>query len=102
VKTIIRINYDEIVQLLRVDEKLIESVISKGCFERAQLESINCSPVGMRSKMLLDKLRRNNLNNFHRFIRCLFDVQPRIVPLLNGEAGKRNVVSLNYGMLKPD
>jgi hypothetical protein len=101
VKNIIRINCDETVKLLHVDEKLIESMISKGCFKREQLESITGSPVGMRSMKLLDKIRRSNMKNFYYFVRCLFDVKPRIVSLLNGEAGKENLI-VNYEMLTPD
>jgi hypothetical protein len=88
VKNIIRINYEEIMKLLRVDEKLIESMISKGCFKREQLENITGSPVRMSSMKLLDKLIRSNMKNFYCFILCLFDVQSQIVPLLTEEAGK--------------
>jgi hypothetical protein len=63
-------------------------MISKGCFNREQLESITGSPVGMSGMKLLDKLIRSNMKNFYRFIRCLFDVQSLIVPLLTGEAGE--------------
>lgn len=86
-KTIIRVNYAEIFELLRVDSELIESLISKRCFKREQLESKTGSPVGRKMK-LLDKFRRGNMRNFNRFCRYLLAAQPQIVPLLTGEAGE--------------
>jgi hypothetical protein len=80
-------SYDQIAELLRVDTELIEAVVSNGCFERDQLEGVTGTPYE-KSKKLLDKFRRSDISKLNRFVRCLRNMRPKVVPLLTGEAGK--------------
>jgi hypothetical protein len=86
-KEVIGNSYDQIVELLRVDAKLIDAVVSNGCFKREQLINVTGTP-HEKSKKLLDKFKRSDIRNLNRFVRCLRVMRPEVVPLLTGEAGK--------------
>ena len=76
----------DIVKLLDTDDDLIAAVISKGCFTRKQLESVN-GTTDERSMKLLDKIKRSSIATLNCFLRCLDVKRPDVVPLLN-VAGK--------------
>lgn len=77
----------QIAELLRVDEKLMNAVVSRGCFKRQQLENVTGTPY-QKSVTLLDKFRRSDMRNLNCFVQCLAHIQPEVVPLLTGEASK--------------
>jgi hypothetical protein len=86
-KEVIGNSYDQIANLLRVDAKLIKTLVSEGCFKREQLKNVTGTTYEKSTK-LLDKFKRSDIRNLNRFVRCLRVMRPEVVPLLTGEAGK--------------
>jgi hypothetical protein len=86
-EAVIENSYGPTAELLRVDDKLIEAVVSEGCFKKEQLENVTGTPFE-KSKKLLDKFTRSDINNLNRFVRCLRVMRPEVVLLLTRQAGK--------------
>ena len=80
-RKVIEINTKDIVALLDMDDDLIAAVISKGCFTRKQLESVN-GTTDERSMKLLDKIKRSSLDTLCCFLHCLDRKRSHVVPLL--------------------
>jgi uncharacterized protein YajQ (UPF0234 family) len=96
-KEVLRVNYVHITAVLRVDAELIQAVVSKGCFKTEQLESV-AGTLYEKSSKLLDKFRRSNTRNLNHFIRILRDIQPKVVPLLTGEAGRVQTDNVDFSL----
>jgi Caspase recruitment domain len=86
-KTALKENYHDVIELLCIDDKLIEALISKECLTLTQLESLTGSPVE-RGVRLLDMIKRSSIATYNRFVQCVELEQPNLAMLLTGQAGK--------------
>ena len=67
-RTALKENYHDVLELLRIDDKLIDALISKECFTVTQLESVITGSPVERGVRLLDMIKRSSIATYNRFV----------------------------------
>lgn len=87
-RTFFKKNYNEVLKWLRIDDNLIDALISKDYFTRTQLQSVASGSPDAGGVPLLEMIKRSSIATYNRFVQYVELLKPDLAMLLKRQAGK--------------